>query len=562
MAEYAPEVVYVAKIDRPNLISGWDIPGSLARVEEINTRLHRGAIETAPPPKKIFTGQPDHSHDAGEVGDDDNKFGATNFIVDSTTEVLLERMQNIARLIGVVSLLVALPLLVDGVGAGGQSCGPPDAERAPDARSDAAAWNFRPPHGPGAPHQRLARRAGRRASRAGDGVGGAAAGVRARPSAAGRAVRRPSDGDLRRLPADLCRAGADRQPPPGEVRHDDLPAGSVGPCVRIRGIDRVATIRLPAGGRGRARHLRAAWMELRFRHLGSAVDGLVPSRRPAARLPWVTAVSLRRRDTARLEAGAHPARDGAGAHPDRGSPRPLRAAPHVGETAPDGRLPADRGADVQRQPVSDRHQPVVRGQSGARREGADWRRLAGALQRAGPHRRRPPERAGRNADCGDQAGDRQADRVAQADQRCAGRDLHGRVDPADVLPSRLRAARRPAVPPQQSGDVPGERLCGTERRPERLVQRHHGPDRAWGCRGVAACRGLLEAGYRNAAPARTRRRAARHGHEYRRHPRVSSRDPAEERERSAGLRAGAHRLPELPVQHECLHGHRDRQRRS
>ena len=35
----------------------------------------------------------------------------TNFVVDSTTEVLLERMQNIARLIGVVSLLVALPLL-------------------------------------------------------------------------------------------------------------------------------------------------------------------------------------------------------------------------------------------------------------------------------------------------------------------------------------------------------------------------------------------------------------------------------------------------------------------
>src|SRR5919204_6679545 len=30
MAEYAPEVVYVAKIDRPSLISGWDIAGSLA----------------------------------------------------------------------------------------------------------------------------------------------------------------------------------------------------------------------------------------------------------------------------------------------------------------------------------------------------------------------------------------------------------------------------------------------------------------------------------------------------------------------------------------------------
>ena len=34
-----------------------------------------------------------------------------SFVVDSTTEVLLERMQGIARLIGLVSLLVALPLL-------------------------------------------------------------------------------------------------------------------------------------------------------------------------------------------------------------------------------------------------------------------------------------------------------------------------------------------------------------------------------------------------------------------------------------------------------------------
>jgi hypothetical protein len=111
MAEYAPELVYVAGIDRPNLISGWDIPGSLARVEGINRRLHHGAVETAPAPKKIFTGQPTHSHEAGETDENDDKFGPTNFVVDSTTEVLLARMQNIARLIGIVSLLVALPLL-------------------------------------------------------------------------------------------------------------------------------------------------------------------------------------------------------------------------------------------------------------------------------------------------------------------------------------------------------------------------------------------------------------------------------------------------------------------
>ncbi|HMF93269.1 MAG TPA: hypothetical protein VKE96_03210 [Vicinamibacterales bacterium] len=110
-AEYAPEMVYVARIDRPSLISGWDIPGSLARVTALTARLRHGAAENAPTPKKIFTGQPEHSHDPGEIGDDETKFGATTFVVDSTTEVLLQRMAGIARLIGVVSLLVATPLL-------------------------------------------------------------------------------------------------------------------------------------------------------------------------------------------------------------------------------------------------------------------------------------------------------------------------------------------------------------------------------------------------------------------------------------------------------------------
>src|SRR5437763_1079067 len=36
MAEYAPEMVYLARIDRPGLISGWDIPGSLANVQALN----------------------------------------------------------------------------------------------------------------------------------------------------------------------------------------------------------------------------------------------------------------------------------------------------------------------------------------------------------------------------------------------------------------------------------------------------------------------------------------------------------------------------------------------
>src|SRR5262245_8403626 len=80
-AEYAPEMVYVAKIDRASLISGWDIPGSLDRVSALTRRLQRGAAENAPLPKKIFTGQPEHSHEPGEIGDDgENKFGTTNFV--------------------------------------------------------------------------------------------------------------------------------------------------------------------------------------------------------------------------------------------------------------------------------------------------------------------------------------------------------------------------------------------------------------------------------------------------------------------------------------------------
>ncbi|MBI3263065.1 MAG: hypothetical protein HYZ58_07930 [Acidobacteria bacterium] len=113
MAEYAPEVVYLAKIDRAALISGWDIPGSLVNVKALNMRLHRTSEANTPMPLNLKPDLvPGHAHDAGEPAGEDSKFsGDINFVVDSTTEVLLERMQGIARLIGVVSLLVALPLL-------------------------------------------------------------------------------------------------------------------------------------------------------------------------------------------------------------------------------------------------------------------------------------------------------------------------------------------------------------------------------------------------------------------------------------------------------------------
>jgi hypothetical protein len=110
MAEYAPEIMYLAKLDRASLISGWDIPGSLERVAALNDALQSGAAERAPTPPKVHQGPAEHGHEAGEE-DEGSKFGNINFVVDSTTEVLLERMNGIARLIGLVSLLVALPLL-------------------------------------------------------------------------------------------------------------------------------------------------------------------------------------------------------------------------------------------------------------------------------------------------------------------------------------------------------------------------------------------------------------------------------------------------------------------
>lgn len=112
MAEYAPEVLYLARIDRASLVSGWDLPGSLANVKTLNRRLHTDAQENAPIPKSALQEPvPGHAHEAGEPAEESKFSGSVSFIVDSTTEVLLERMQGIARLIGVVSLLVALPLL-------------------------------------------------------------------------------------------------------------------------------------------------------------------------------------------------------------------------------------------------------------------------------------------------------------------------------------------------------------------------------------------------------------------------------------------------------------------
>src|SRR5207244_6733684 len=88
------------------------VPGYRASGKGLTARLHRSAEENAPMPKGALQEPvPGHSHEAGEPPEESKFSGSVSFVVDSTTEVLLERMQGIAQLIGLVSLLVALPLL-------------------------------------------------------------------------------------------------------------------------------------------------------------------------------------------------------------------------------------------------------------------------------------------------------------------------------------------------------------------------------------------------------------------------------------------------------------------
>lgn len=80
--EYLPEVVHLARVDRKALISGWDIQGSLDNLERVHS----------------------------EVEQKSKAMGPTIF-VDNAILVLLKRMAEISRLIGLATLLIAIPLL-------------------------------------------------------------------------------------------------------------------------------------------------------------------------------------------------------------------------------------------------------------------------------------------------------------------------------------------------------------------------------------------------------------------------------------------------------------------
>ncbi len=80
--EYLPEVVHLARIDRKRLISGWNVQGSLDKLQSL------------------------HADIEGEI-----KALSPTIFLDNAILVLLKRMAEISRLIGLATLLIAIPLL-------------------------------------------------------------------------------------------------------------------------------------------------------------------------------------------------------------------------------------------------------------------------------------------------------------------------------------------------------------------------------------------------------------------------------------------------------------------
>jgi hypothetical protein len=79
---YFPDIIHLLRVDTAQLVSGWDLEGSLGRLESLQADLGRNTFAIGP---RVF--------------------------IDNSIRVLLERMQTIARQVGLISLLIAVPLL-------------------------------------------------------------------------------------------------------------------------------------------------------------------------------------------------------------------------------------------------------------------------------------------------------------------------------------------------------------------------------------------------------------------------------------------------------------------
>lgn len=170
-AEYIPEVIYLARLNRTGLISGWDIHRSLDNVLDLRANVLQALTDKAQGSRRPASGgghmHSDHAaapvqiipasfsdlgaasavavpavdlvwsdgdspiRSDGEAGsysepefllahgEDEPVTTSTpelyvavsGHIVDSTTQVLLQQMDQMSRLLGLVTLLVALPLL-------------------------------------------------------------------------------------------------------------------------------------------------------------------------------------------------------------------------------------------------------------------------------------------------------------------------------------------------------------------------------------------------------------------------------------------------------------------
>ena len=81
--EYFPEIIHLAKLDRTSIVSGWDIEGSLTRIIAAGSRLTDGVQDRT-----------------------------ASAAVDHNLGTMFIRMNDIARKIALISLLVSLPLLL------------------------------------------------------------------------------------------------------------------------------------------------------------------------------------------------------------------------------------------------------------------------------------------------------------------------------------------------------------------------------------------------------------------------------------------------------------------
>ena len=79
---YFPDIIHLLKVDSERLVSGWDINGSLTSLNELQAMLETNTFAIGP---RVF--------------------------IDNSIKVLLERMNETAQKVGLISLLIALPLI-------------------------------------------------------------------------------------------------------------------------------------------------------------------------------------------------------------------------------------------------------------------------------------------------------------------------------------------------------------------------------------------------------------------------------------------------------------------